>query len=148
MSNSVICDIKTVINNAILAPITIFGNVIERCGCMLSKWIVIEFIRIGGFEEFLFISIIYMEPFEPVDHINFAVKLTDMPQNILNLYNLASDCSDCSVDYDHVVLSIPYVCKNARTVIRKKICSCDAMIATSLLHSPADLASLGNCLAI
>lgn len=139
MSESIIGGLKSIINSSALSPITICGNCIEHCGCILSKWIIVEFSRFSGFEEFLFVAFIYMEPFVPTDHVYFAIKLNDAPQSILNLYHLASDCSERVINYDCLELSIPYVYKNACAVIRKNVCTCDTVIASRVVSPSRDL---------
>lgn len=148
MSDSIMNELKSIIKSSISSPITIHSNCIENCGCMLTKWIIVEFKRFSGFDEFLFISFIYMEPFIPADHVYFAIKFIDAPQSILNMYNLASDCTDSVITYDCMELYIPYVYKNARTVIRKKVCSSDTVVTPQVISSYRDLINFDKMLSV
>ena len=120
------CDILTALNELKLQEDCkdsefLEGTISKYCGCMISKWISVEFQEIvtSNQETFLHVIFVYLEPFTDFDHYDFFISSENIPQNVMKLYKFAFINSQIN-EYDDVIeLHAPYVYKNAKALLKK-----------------------------
>jgi hypothetical protein len=101
----------------------------DFCGCMVSKWMTIEFSTIvtPDDETHLHVACIYLQAFSDFDYCDFTINLENVPTNILKLYKYAKQYTTFSMDAENVVeIVIPYIYKNSRTILKR--CNLDILV--------------------
>ena len=97
------------------------GILSTYCGCMISKWISVEFKKIVSEDkkEYLQVTFVYLEPFTDFDYYDFFLAMEDIPINVMKLFKFSSDKYELVVYDDLIELHAPYVYKEARALLKK-----------------------------
>lgn len=96
------------------------GVVDEYCGCMLSKWISVEFRKIVGLQkDYLQFTIVYMEPFTDFDYKIVCIDWHRIPKSLMQVYELAKSQTVFNEAYDTVDMIVPFAYKPNRTLLKR-----------------------------
>jgi hypothetical protein len=121
------------------------GIIDKYCGCMISKWISVEFQEViaSNQEKYLHVVFVYLEPFTDFDHYDFFLSSENIPSNVMKLYQFAFNNSRVEVSDDIIELYAPYVYKDAKALLKKynkdNIVGMNKITESMYISSPKDI---------
>ena len=96
------------------------GILDELHGCMVSKWVSIEFRKIYAIDkDYLQVIVIYMEPFSDFDHIVMCFEWNKIPQNLMKVYEFSKTGTYFETCDNTVEMYVPYLYNSRKTLLKR-----------------------------